>query len=72
MSCVKVGRWIFPIDNVIAIESQADGAIVKLKGGHEATLNKAQAEAFLLRFERNAVIEILDDVSDSGIGEENV
>lgn len=70
MSCVKVGRWIFPIENVIAIESRVDGASVKLKGGHEAILNKAESEAFLLRFERNAVIEELGDFSDSVTSDE--
>jgi hypothetical protein len=65
MSCVKIGRWIFPLENVIAIESRVDGASVKLKGGHEVRLNKAEAEAFLPRFEQDAVIEDLDVVSDS-------
>lgn len=65
MSCVKIGRWFFPLENVIAIEGRVDGVSVKLKGGHEARLNKAEADAFLPRFERDAVIEDLGVTSDS-------
>ena len=36
-----------------------DGAAVKLKGGHEVRLNKAEADAFQHRFEQEAVIEDL-------------
>ena len=64
MSSVKVGRWIFQIENVIAIENRVDGVSVKLKGGHEVRLNQAEAKAFLPRFERDAIIEDLSIVED--------
>jgi hypothetical protein len=32
MSWVKVGRWVFQIEDVVAIENRVDGAAVRLKG----------------------------------------
>ena len=64
MSWVKVGRWVFQIEHIVAIEHRVDGAAVKLEGGHEVRLNKVEAAAFLNRFEKNAVIEDLGVVQD--------
>jgi hypothetical protein len=59
MSWVKVGRWVFQIEEIVAIEHRVDGAVVKLKGGHEVKLNKVETAAFLDRFEKDAAIEDL-------------
>jgi hypothetical protein len=64
MSWLKVGRWVFPIEDVVALENRVDGATVKLKGGHEVRLNNAEANAFQHRFEQEAVIEDLGVVQD--------
>jgi hypothetical protein len=65
MSWVKVGRWVFQIEDVVALENRIDGVEVKLKGGHGVRLNKAETKAFLHRFETNAVVEDLGVVQDS-------
>jgi hypothetical protein len=64
MSWVKVGRWVFQIEDVVAIENRVDGAAVKLKGGHEVRLNTVETAAFLQRFEKDAPIEDLGVVQD--------
>ena len=64
MSWVKVGRWVFQIEDIVALENRVDGAEVKLRGGHEVRLNKAEAAAFLLRFKKDAAIEDLGVVQD--------
>ncbi len=64
MSWVKVGRWVFQTTDVVALEKRVDGAAVKLRGGHEVRLNKAETAAFLHRFERDAAIEDLGVTED--------
>jgi hypothetical protein len=59
MSWIKVGRWVFQIEDIVAIELRVDGAAVKLRGGHEVELNKAETRAFLHRFEKYAATEDL-------------
>jgi len=64
MSWVKVGRWVFQIDAIVAVENRVDGAEVKLRGNHALRLNKAETEAFLRRFGKGAAIEDLGVVQD--------
>jgi hypothetical protein len=64
MSWVKVGRWVFQTTDVVALEKRVDGAAVKLRGGHEVRLNKAETAAFLHRFEKDAAIEDLGVTED--------
>ena len=64
MSWVKVGRWVFQIEDIVAIENRVDGAAVRLKGGHEVSLNKVEAGAFRQRFEGEVAIEDLGVVQD--------
>jgi hypothetical protein len=65
MPWVKVGRWVFQLEDVVALENRVDGAEVKLKGGQGVRLNKAETQAFLHRFETVAVVEDLGVVQDS-------
>jgi hypothetical protein len=65
MSWIKVGRWVFQVEDVVALENRVDGVEVKLKGVHGVRLNKAECKAFLRRFETNAVVEDLGVVQDS-------
>ncbi len=64
MSWVKVGRWVFPIEEIVALENRVDGVAVKLRGGHEVRLNKAETAAFLHRFAKDAAIEDLGVTED--------
>ena len=64
MSWLKVGRWVFRIEDIVALENRVDGAAVKLRGGHEVRLNKAETTAFLHRFGKDAAIEDLGVVQD--------
>jgi len=65
MSWVKVGRWVFETDGIVALENRVDGVEVMLNGGHGVRLNRAEARAFLARFEKDAVIEDLGVVQES-------
>jgi hypothetical protein len=64
MPWVKVGRWVFQTEAIVALENRVDGAAVKLRGAHEVRLNKAETEAFLHRFEKEVTIEDLGVVQD--------
>jgi hypothetical protein len=64
MSWVKVGRWVFEIEDIVALENRVDGAEVKLRGGHAVRLNKAETAAFLHRFNKDAAIEDLGVVQE--------
>ena len=64
MSWVKVGRWVFQIEDIVALEIRVDGVAVKLKGGHEVRLNKVETAAFLSRFEKDAAIDDLGVVQE--------
>ena len=59
MSWVKVGRWVLQMEDIVALEHRADGTGVKLRGGHEARLNKAEAAALLHRFQKDLALEDL-------------
>ena len=65
MSWVKVGRWIFRIQDVVVLENRVDGTDLRLQGGHGVRLNKAETTAFLQRFKKDVAIEDLGVVQDS-------
>jgi hypothetical protein len=65
MPWLKVGRWVFQTEDVKALEHRVDGLEVKLTDGHEVRLNRAEARAFLARFEQSAAIEDLGVVQES-------
>ena len=59
MSWVKVGRWVLQMEDIVALEHRVDGTGVKLRGGHEARLNKAETAALLHRFQKDLALEDL-------------
>ncbi len=65
MPWVKVGRWVLQTEEVAALEHRVDGTSVKLKGGHEVRLNRAESQAFLIRFGQGLAIEDLGVVQES-------